>query len=73
MRTESFVAPAGFCVVKCAEVASHILSVGFADIAKLLGITANMNIIHDLVVLGLINRLTQLDALLVPWHLKPLA
>lgn len=52
----SFVAPTRLCVVELAEVAAHVLPMSFADIAKLLGSTTDMNIIHDVVVLSLVDR-----------------
>jgi hypothetical protein len=73
MRTGSFVTPTRLCVVKCAEVAAHVLPVGFADIAKLLGIATDMDLIHDVVILGLVNRSTHLGAPVALWHLKSLA
>jgi hypothetical protein len=46
---------------------------GFADIAKLLGIAADMDIVHDVVILSLIDRSTHWGAPVALLHLQPLA
>jgi hypothetical protein len=46
---------------------------GFADIAKLLGIAADVNLVHDVVILSLIDRSTHRGAPVVLLHLQPLA
>jgi hypothetical protein len=46
---------------------------GFADIAKLLGIAANVDIIHDVVILSLIDWSTHLGAPVALLHLQSLA
>jgi hypothetical protein len=47
--------------------------VGFADMAKLLGIAADMNLVNDVVVLGLVNNITHWGALVSLSPLKTLA
>jgi len=47
--------------------------VSFADMAKLLGIAADMNLINNVVVLGLINSITHWGAPVALLHLQPLA